>query len=118
MQTFIFVDICVYTVTKPHLFSISGFLFHVVPLGKKNIIMVPIAFTSDHIETLFELDLEYGHQAKDEWGIDNLRRAESMNDNPIFIKALANIVAGLFTILFLSDIAAPLENAGACDRDS
>jgi protoheme ferro-lyase len=28
--------------------------------GKKNILMVPIAFTSDHIETLHELDLEYG----------------------------------------------------------
>lgn len=28
--------------------------------GKKNILMVPIAFTSDHIETLHELDIEYG----------------------------------------------------------
>ena len=27
--------------------------------GKKNILLVPIAFSSDHIETLFELDLEY-----------------------------------------------------------
>jgi ferrochelatase len=26
-----------------------------------NILVVPIAFTSDHIETLFELDLEYCH---------------------------------------------------------
>lgn len=30
-----------------------------VAQGKKNILLVPIAFTSDHIETLFELDLEY-----------------------------------------------------------
>ena len=28
-------------------------------LGKKEVIIVPIAFTSDHIETLYELDLEY-----------------------------------------------------------
>lgn len=27
--------------------------------GKKNLLLVPIAFTSDHIETLYELDLEY-----------------------------------------------------------
>uniref|UniRef100_A0A8C5LUH8 Ferrochelatase n=1 Tax=Leptobrachium leishanense TaxID=445787 RepID=A0A8C5LUH8_9ANUR len=27
--------------------------------GKKNILLVPIAFTSDHIETLYELDIEY-----------------------------------------------------------
>lgn len=27
--------------------------------GKKNMLLVPIAFTSDHIETLYELDIEY-----------------------------------------------------------
>lgn len=27
--------------------------------GKKNLLLVPIAFTSDHIETLHELDIEY-----------------------------------------------------------
>ena len=30
--------------------------------GHKNIVMVPIAFTSDHIETLYELDIEYGSE--------------------------------------------------------
>ena len=30
--------------------------------GKKNILLVPIAFTSDHIETLYELDLEYAEE--------------------------------------------------------
>lgn len=33
-------------------------------LGQKKIVLVPIAFTSDHIETLYELDLEYGKEAK------------------------------------------------------
>ena len=28
--------------------------------GKKHFLLVPIAFTSDHIETLHELDIEYG----------------------------------------------------------
>lgn len=28
-------------------------------LGKKEVVLIPIAFTSDHIETLYELDLEY-----------------------------------------------------------
>ena len=28
-------------------------------LGKKELVLIPIAFTSDHIETLYELDLEY-----------------------------------------------------------
>ena len=30
--------------------------------GRKNILLVPIAFTSDHIETLHELDLEYADE--------------------------------------------------------
>lgn len=33
--------------------------------GKKNLLLVPIAFTTDHIETLFELDIEYGKEAKE-----------------------------------------------------
>ena len=32
-------------------------------LGKKRAVPVPIAFTSDHIETLYELDFEYGKEA-------------------------------------------------------
>lgn len=31
--------------------------------GHNDQLLVPIAFTSDHIETLFELDLEYGEEA-------------------------------------------------------
>jgi ferrochelatase len=34
-----------------------------VRFGKKHVVLVPIAFTSDYIETLYELDLEYGKEA-------------------------------------------------------
>lgn len=60
--------------------------------GKKNLLLVPIAFTSDHIETLHELDLEYAQDVAKEAGIKNIRRAASLNDNPTFIQALADIV--------------------------
>jgi ferrochelatase len=33
--------------------------------GEKDVVMVPIAFTSDHIETLYELDIEYGPEGKE-----------------------------------------------------
>jgi ferrochelatase len=33
-------------------------------LGKKQVVLVPIAFTSDHIETLYELELEYIQEAR------------------------------------------------------
>lgn len=39
--------------------SIAGF----AKTGKKDICLVPIAFTSDHIETLYELDVEVAEEA-------------------------------------------------------
>ncbi|KAL2919572.1 ferrochelatase hem15 [Polyrhizophydium stewartii] len=58
--------------------------------GKKHLLAIPIAFVSDHVETLFELDIEYGHLAKEK-GI-GFKRVESLNDDPIFIEALADVV--------------------------
>lgn len=58
-----------------------------VKRGQTDLILVPIAFTSDHIETLYELDLEVMHEANS----PGVKRAESLNGNPIFIKALADI---------------------------
>ncbi|KAF2729950.1 ferrochelatase-domain-containing protein [Polyplosphaeria fusca] len=57
--------------------------------GQEDMILIPIAFTSDHIETLYELDEEViGEDAK---GHSGVKRAESLNGNPIFIEALADI---------------------------
>jgi len=58
----------------------------------RNVLVVPIAFTSDHIETLHEIDIEYGELAH-EAGITNFKRAPALNDDPQFIHALAQIVA-------------------------
>ncbi|MCJ1246896.1 ferrochelatase hem15 [Trapelia coarctata] len=60
-----------------------------VKAGKTDLILIPIAFTSDHIETLFELDQEVIHEA----GSPGVKRAESLNGNPVFIQALADIAA-------------------------
>ncbi|EUC64097.1 ferrochelatase [Rhizoctonia solani AG-3 Rhs1AP] len=60
-------------------------------LGRKNAVLVPVAFTSDHIETLFELDLEYVKEGQ-ALGM-NIQRAESLNGSPTFIRALADIAA-------------------------
>jgi ferrochelatase len=59
-------------------------------LGKKQVVLVPIAFTSDHIETLYEIDLEYIKEGR-ELGME-VYRAESLNESPVFIRALADIV--------------------------
>jgi ferrochelatase len=58
--------------------------------GCRNVLMVPISFVSDHVETLYEIDILYRNQAR-ELGI-RLERTESLNTNPRFIKGLANLV--------------------------
>ncbi|EEB06787.2 ferrochelatase [Schizosaccharomyces japonicus yFS275] len=60
--------------------------------GHKNAILVPIAFTSDHIETLHELE-EYIAEAK-ALGMTGVRRMPGLNDNASFIKGMADLVAG------------------------
>jgi len=59
--------------------------------GVKDVLVVPISFVSDHIETLYEVDMLYGDQAR-EVGIVNFRRPEGLNDFPPFLDALAAIV--------------------------
>jgi ferrochelatase len=59
--------------------------------GVKHLLVVPIAFTSDHIETLSELDREYGEVAH-QVGITHYVRAPALNDRPRFLDGLAEIV--------------------------
>lgn len=58
-----------------------------VKKGQTDLVLIPIAFTSDHIETLYELDQEVIHEAKSE----GVRRVESLNGSPVFIQALADV---------------------------
>ncbi|KAF4333160.1 ferrochelatase [Fusarium beomiforme] len=61
---------------------------HYISKGQKDLVLIPIAFTSDHIETLYELDQEVigdsGHP-------ETVKRVESLNGSPVFIQALADI---------------------------
>jgi len=58
--------------------------------GGKRALVAPIGFVSDHLEILFDVDIECVDKAK-ELGIE-LRRTRSPNDNSRFIGALGNIV--------------------------
>lgn len=59
--------------------------------GRKSVVVVPIAFTSDHIETLHELDIEFAEEAE-KAGIKHYIRAPSLNDNATFCQSLADRV--------------------------
>jgi protoporphyrin/coproporphyrin ferrochelatase len=58
--------------------------------GIKDILIVPIAFVSDHLETLFELGIEYRHLAMDK-GFEQYEVTEGLNDSKTFISALAKL---------------------------
>lgn len=58
-----------------------------------NLTIVPIAFVSEHSETLAELDLEYGEIAK-EHKIDYIR-IPALGDDDLFIKAMAKMINDL-----------------------
>jgi protoporphyrin/coproporphyrin ferrochelatase len=58
--------------------------------GVRNILMVPISFVSDHIETLYEIDILYKNLAG-ALGVQ-MKRSESLNTHPVFIEALKDIV--------------------------
>ena len=57
------------------------------------LVIVPIAFVSDHSETLVELDIEYQELAS-ELGCKHYYRSESLNIDQTFIESLSEIVSG------------------------
>ena len=58
--------------------------------GCKNILMVPISFVSDHVETLYEIDMLYREMAS-EMGMQCMS-CRSLNTDPLFIQALRDLV--------------------------
>jgi ferrochelatase len=57
----------------------------------KGVVVVPIAFVSEHSETLVELDIEYGHLAKEK-GLPFYLRVPTVDTHPAFIHSLAELV--------------------------
>ena len=60
--------------------------------GVRHLVVVPIAFVSDHIETLHELDIDLRHEAETA-GITSFRVTKGLNASPAYIDALADLVA-------------------------
>lgn len=59
--------------------------------GIKHILVIPIAFVSDHIETLHEIGIEFLEVAE-ELGIEEFYHTEGLNDMPMFIECLSELV--------------------------
>jgi ferrochelatase len=57
----------------------------------KGVIVAPVAFVSEHAETLVELDIEYAHLARGSGVVDYLR-VPTVSTHPKFIAALAELI--------------------------
>jgi protoporphyrin/coproporphyrin ferrochelatase len=58
--------------------------------GVRKVLVCPIGFVSDHLEIVWDIDVEARERAA-ELGLE-LDRIESLNDDPAFIRALAELV--------------------------
>jgi len=58
--------------------------------GIRNVVSVPIGFVSDHVEILYDIDIQ-AQNISNELGI-RLERPPALNDDPLFIKTLAKLI--------------------------
>ncbi len=61
--------------------------------GARRVLVIPVSFVCDHIETLGEINMEARQRAA-ELGIDQFELMPALNDSPTFIRALAELVLG------------------------
>jgi ferrochelatase len=59
--------------------------------GEKHLLIVPIAFVTEHIETLHEINIEAREQAH-KLGVEQFEMMPAVGDSPTFIAALADVV--------------------------
>mmetsp|Transcript_11689 Transcript_11689/g.38456 ORF Transcript_11689/g.38456 Transcript_11689/m.38456 type:complete len:322 (+) Transcript_11689:675-1640(+) len=79
--------------------------------GVKGVVVVPISFVSEHIETLEEIDVEYKEIAEDA-GIRHWRRVPALNLEPDFIQELKHqVVDALYNRPAVSTSEACVVNA-------
>jgi ferrochelatase len=59
--------------------------------ARKRVLVIPISFVTDHVETLAEIDIEARHLAY-QIGLGQFELMPALNDSPAFIRALAELV--------------------------
>jgi protoporphyrin/coproporphyrin ferrochelatase len=75
---------------KPDLLDV---LPQLAQAGHRRVLVAPVQFLADHLETLYDIDVAGREQAL-QAGIDQLVRVEAPNAAPDFIDALAKVVRG------------------------
>jgi ferrochelatase len=70
--------------------TVEETLKEVAGAKQRELLLVPIGFVCDHVEVLFDVDIEHRHQAE-ELGI-RLERTDMLNDDPGLVRAVARAV--------------------------
>ena len=71
--------------------SLTGTIEKMASEGVKRMLVVPISFLTEHIETLHEINIEAREQAES-LGIHDFHMMPALNDSPLLIRALADLV--------------------------
>ena len=69
--------------------TVESVLDKISRVGSKTVLIVPVGFVCDHVEILFDIDIEFEKYAADRKL--KLHRTESLNFSPTYIEALASI---------------------------
>jgi protoporphyrin/coproporphyrin ferrochelatase len=69
--------------------TVESVLDKISRVGSKSVLIVPVGFVCDHVEILFDIDIEFKEYAADRKL--KLYRTESLNFSPTYIEALASI---------------------------
>ena len=72
----------------------------------KDIVLVPVAFVSEHSETLVELDIEYRELA-DKNGCKNYSRVPALGTNKNYIKAMSDLIINKQNYDFNKELCPP-----------
>ena len=81
--------------------------------GVKEMLVAPISFVTEHIETLHEINIEAREDAK-KAGVEKFRMMPAVGDSPLFIAALRDLVLGAVGI----EAASPTASLGPAQMDS
>jgi protoporphyrin/coproporphyrin ferrochelatase len=71
--------------------SLPATLRELASRGRRRFLVIPIAFVTDHIETLHEINIEARHEAE-QLGVAQFEMMPGLNDHPMFIQCLADLV--------------------------
>ncbi len=72
--------------------SLNGTIRDLARRGRRHLLVVPVAFVTEHVETLHEINIE-AREVAQKAGIQQFEMMPALNSHPLFIRCLAELVA-------------------------